>query len=81
MKYNTTIEKILYCTDLGQHTAPVFRHALAQAKNNDATITILHVVEPLSEMAETYIDTYHPNTDTKQMRKDGMQKVFPPRKN
>ena len=76
MKDNMAITNILYCTDLGEHTAPVFRYALAQAINNHTSITILHVVEPLTETAETYIDTYHPNTDTKQLRQEKMQKVL-----
>lgn len=70
------IKKILYCTDLGKHTIPVFLHALVQAENNDATITILHVVEPMSETAQAVIETYMSDTDVKKVQKDGMEKVF-----
>lgn len=71
-----TVKKILYCTDLGKHTIPVFLHALAQAENNNATLTILHVVEPMSETARAVIETYMSDTDVKKVQKDGMEKVF-----
>lgn len=71
-----TIKKILYCTDLGKHTIPVFMHALAQAEKNNATVTILHVVEPMTETAKAVIETYMSDTDVKKIRKDGMEKVF-----
>ena len=70
------IKKILYCTDLGKHTIPVFLHALEQAENNKATLTILHVVEPMSETARAVIETYMSDTDVKKVQKDGMEKVF-----
>lgn len=70
------IHKILYCTDLGQHTVPVFMHALAQAEKNNATITILHVVEPMTETAKAVIETYLSDTDVEKVQQDGMDKVF-----
>lgn len=71
-----TIKKILYCTDLGKHTIPVFLHALAQAEKNNAMLTILHVVEPMSETAQAVIETYMTDIDIKKVRQDGMEKVF-----
>lgn len=76
MKDNTSIKKILYCTDLGNHTIPVFRYALAQGEINNATIRVLHVVEPLSETAQAFISTCLPYEDVEQVQKDGMQKVL-----
>jgi len=70
------VKKILYCTDLGKHTIPVFLHALAQAENNNATLTILHVVEPMSDTARAVIETYLSDTDFQKVQKDGMDKVF-----
>ena len=75
------IKKILYCTDLGKHTVPVFMHALAQAEKNNATVTILHVVEPMTETAKAVIETYLSDTDVKKVQKDGMEKVFSYMKN
>jgi len=76
MMQKPQIKKILYCTDLGKHTIPVFMHALAQAENNNASVTILHVVEPMSETAKAVIETYMSDTDVKRVQKDGMEKVF-----
>lgn len=76
MKSTPKIEKILYVTDLGKHTRPVFMHALAQAENNNAMVTILHVVAPMSETAQVVIQTYLSDADAANVQKDGMQKVF-----
>jgi nucleotide-binding universal stress UspA family protein len=70
------INKVLYVTDLGKHTRPVFLHALAQAYNNNASITVLHVVEPMTEAACNVIQAYLSKDDVKKVRKDGMQKVL-----
>ena len=71
-----TIKKILYCTDLGKHTIPVFMHALTQAENNKAKMTILHVVEPMTEATQAVIHTYLSDADVQKVQKDGMEKVF-----
>ncbi len=71
-----SINRILYCTDLGKHTVPVFMHTLAQAKANDASIIILHVVEPMTETAQAVIETYLSDVDVKKIERDGMEKVF-----
>lgn len=70
------INRILYCTDLGEHTVPVFMHTLAQAEVNDAQIIVLHVVEPISETAQAVIETYMADSDVKKIQRDGMEKVF-----
>lgn len=70
------IQKILYVTDLGKHTRPVFLHALAQAENNDASILVLHVVEPMTETASAVIQTYLSEEQVEKVRKDGMKKVL-----
>ena len=71
-----TINRILYCTDLGKHTVPVFMQTLAQAEANDASIIILHVVEPMTETAQAVIETYLSDADVKKIERDGMEKVF-----
>lgn len=76
MKEQIKIKKILYCTDLGKHTAPVFRYALAQAESNNASISVVHVVEPLSETVQAFISTCLADADVEQVQKDGMQKVL-----
>lgn len=70
------INKILYCTDLGKHTVPVFLHALGLAERNNASITIIHVVEPLTETARSVIETYMSAVEIEKVQQDGMEKVF-----
>lgn len=70
------IQKILYVSDLGQYTRPVFRQAIAQARVHGASIAMLHVVEPMSDAAEMALGTYFPKDVAEQMRKDGMKKVL-----
>ena len=42
------IKRILYATDLSDNSAYVFGYAINSAKNHDAGIIILHVLEPWS---------------------------------
>lgn len=76
MRQYPETKKILYCTDLGRHTIPVFMKALAQAANNRATITIVHVVEPMTETARAVIETYMSGSDVEKVQRDGMEKVY-----
>ena len=52
------IKKILYCTRIGPNSAYIYRHAMALAEKFDATITVLHVMEPLTANHEALIDGY-----------------------
>jgi nucleotide-binding universal stress UspA family protein len=70
------VDTILYVTDLGKHTRPVFMHALAQAASNNANILVLHVVEPMTESAQAVIQTYLSEEDVAKVQKDGMKKVL-----
>lgn len=70
------LNRILYVTDLGKHTSPVFLHALAQAEKNNAKLIVLHVVEPMTEAACAVIQTYLSESDVENVRKDGMNKVL-----
>ncbi|MEZ5582485.1 MAG: universal stress protein [Candidatus Competibacteraceae bacterium] len=53
-----TIRTILYATDLGQHGPMIFGHAFSLAKQFNAKVNILHVVEPLTEYARSLVDIY-----------------------
>ena len=70
------ISTILYATDLGKNTRPVFRHAIAQAKVHNAMIIMLHVVEPLSETARAVIAAYMPESAIEEVQKDGMKSII-----
>lgn len=70
------IKKILYVSDLGKHTRPVFRQAIASARANEAQIMMLHVVEPMTDATKMAIGTYFPTDIANEMKKDGMKKVL-----
>ena len=73
MKNNPTVKTILYATDLGENTRPVFRHALAIAKQYDAKIIMLHVVEPVGETAKAVISAYISQELSEELLNQSMQ--------
>lgn len=73
---NPTIKTILYTTDMGDHMRPVFRFAINIAKNHDAEIIMLHVLEPLSSGVLSTIDVYMPKFNPKEVLQDGMKKAL-----
>lgn len=75
MKNRPNIKTILYATDLGDNTRPVFRHALALAKLYDAKIIMLHVVEPIGETARAVISAYISQDLSEDLLKDTMQSL------
>ncbi|SDP17606.1 universal stress protein [Desulforhopalus singaporensis] len=70
------IKTILYTSDLGGHTYPVFHHAIASAKQNDAKIIMLHVVEPITDAVKAVIDTYYPKERTERTQKETMREIL-----
>lgn len=76
MKNNPKIATILYATDLGEQTRPVFRHALALAKLYDAKIIMLHVVEPVGETAKAVISAYISQDFSEAMLKESMKDLL-----
>ena len=52
------IKRILYTTDLSQNSAHAFQYAAEFAKQNNAELIILHVIEKLPKHARAYFETY-----------------------
>jgi nucleotide-binding universal stress UspA family protein len=50
------IKKILYATDLSENSAYAFYYAIDLAKKNNASIVILHAVEPISPAVMPYFE-------------------------
>ena len=50
----TQIKKILYATDLSKNSSYAFLYATDMAKRHNATIVILHAIEPIPPYAEIY---------------------------
>lgn len=76
MKNTPKISTILYATDLGELTRPVFRHALTLAKLYDAQIIMLHVVEPIGETAKAVLSAYISKEFSETMLKESMQDLL-----
>ena len=67
---------ILYVTDLGTHTRPVFKHALSLAQAYQANVVMLHVVEPLGTAVEAVLSTYLPQDVLERVEHDGLKKII-----
>jgi nucleotide-binding universal stress UspA family protein len=76
MNNNISISTILYPTDLGDQTKPVFKHALALAKQYNANIIMLHVVEPMSDTAMAFISSYVSKEVTDKAQKETMVEIL-----
>ncbi|MBW1636537.1 MAG: universal stress protein [Deltaproteobacteria bacterium] len=76
MKYDPQITTILYATDMGDETRPVFRFAIDMAKHYNAEIIMLHVVEPMSDMARAIISNYLDQSVSRELEKKGMKSVL-----
>lgn len=66
------IKNVLYATDLSMNSAYAFQYAVNTASKHDARIHILHVVEPFSSDAKTYID----EKELDQLQRDSRKKMF-----
>ena len=70
-KYKT----ILYATDLGEHMRPVFRHAISLARQYNAKIIMIHVVEPLGPTGEWILGAYM-SKSAKKFAQDNLQEIL-----
>ena len=52
------IETVLYCTGMGPNTRHIFRYAYLLARQFDARIVALHVVETLSRRQRAMVEGY-----------------------
>jgi nucleotide-binding universal stress UspA family protein len=67
---------ILYATDLGERMRPVFRHAIGLARQYQAKIIMLHVVEPLGSTSEAVLSIYLPERKLDEVEHVGLKKVL-----
>ncbi|CDH45806.1 MAG: universal stress protein [Candidatus Competibacteraceae bacterium] len=70
------IKTILYTTALGPHTRPVFRFAVSLAKQIDAGIVLLHVVEPLNHSTRFLLDSYLPSDVVDNLHKQNTRGIL-----
>ncbi len=70
------LKKILYVTDLGKQTRPVFRYAVSLARHYGADLLMLHVVEPLGPTGKFIMETYLDDEAARRFRKEGQREVL-----
>ncbi len=69
------IKTVLYVTDLGEHMRPVFRYAVAIARQHHARILMLHILEPMSSQSRFAVETYLSKEQFEQLQADGVSRV------
>ncbi len=70
------VKTILYTTALGPHTRPVFRFTIGLAKQLNAGIVLLHVVEPLNNSIRFLLDSYLPSDIVKNLHEQNTRGVL-----
>ena len=69
------IRTILYATDLPPYGSAIFRYAVRLARQFDAKLVLLHVLEPLGETAETLVRGVVPAETFEAVRKEGLERI------
>ena len=70
------IKTILYATDLGENTRPVFRLAVSQARRYNARLLMLNVVEPLGTTGTAIIANYLSGEEAEKINKEGARDIL-----
>lgn len=71
-----SINTILYTSSLGDHTRPAFRQAIAMARQFNAKVVMLHVVEPIGEIGNSLILNYVPKELVEKMHNEGLADIY-----
>ncbi len=71
-----TIQRILYASDLGAQMRPVLIQTVDIAKQYDAQVIMMNVVEPMGETASAMLDTYLSRKDREKVKDEGLKKVI-----
>jgi len=70
------IKKILFANDLSYNSRFAFAHAACLAHCYDARVTVLHVLEEISESADISLGSYFGETKWKLLKKDISQEAI-----
>src|SRR5512133_1076399 len=70
------IQTVLYATDLSKNSAYAFRYAVNTARQHDAKIHLLHVIEPLSPQEEALVLVYVEKEEIDRRRKDAKENLL-----
>ncbi|MEN9434615.1 MAG: hypothetical protein RLZZ422_2204 [Pseudomonadota bacterium] len=75
MPITKPIKTILYATDLGTQTRPVFRQAISFARAFQAKIIMLHVIAPLGSTGRAILSLYLPDKNITDVEHDSLEQV------
>ena len=70
-----TIRKILYTSDLGDAAPMVFAYATVMARQFDATISFLHVIEPLGPTGQTLVRNMVQREQLERLQSEALRKL------
>lgn len=70
-----TIRKILCAIDLNDHAKLTFRYAMSLARQYQAKVVLLHVIEPLNEVGVTMLETYLSQAEVQQLHQNALEMV------
>lgn len=70
------IQNVLYATDLSKNSAYAFRYAVNTARQHDAKIDLLHVIEPISPQQEALVLAYIDKKEIDRRRKDAKDNLL-----
>ncbi|MCE5363049.1 universal stress protein [Pseudomonas anguilliseptica] len=70
------IRSILYATDLGLYAPYILQHALALTRSFNASLYVVHAVEPMGLFAESVLQTYLDEERLKELRTNGLSTVM-----
>jgi len=69
------ISKILYVSDIEDGSRPAFRMAVSIAKQYAASITFLHVIEPIPDSVKVTLESTLSADAYSQLQKDGIENL------
>ncbi|MDZ5601780.1 universal stress protein [Pseudomonas sp. RP23018S] len=70
------IRSLLYASDLGVYAPFVMQHALALARTFDASLYVVHAVEPMGQFAESLLQSYLDERTLDQLHNQGVNTVL-----
>jgi len=70
------INRIMFATDLGLYSPYLMRQLANVAVSMQATVDIIHVVEPMGVFAESIINSYVPEKERRYLRQHGLRDVL-----
>ncbi len=70
------IKTVLYAVDLGRQSKPALSMAVSVAKQHNAKLLLLYVVEPISPATAESISFYLSNETVAEMRKKSIEEVY-----